>query len=55
MPKRHSTGARVAKRLIDVVAAAAALVLLAPLIAGVALAVRVKLGGPVLFRQERPG
>ncbi len=55
MPQRHSTGARVAKRLIDVVAAAAALVLLAPLIAGVALAVRVKLGGPVLFRQERPG
>ena len=55
MTPRHSTGARIAKRLIDVLAASAALVLLAPLIAGIALAVRVKLGGPVLFRQERPG
>jgi lipopolysaccharide/colanic/teichoic acid biosynthesis glycosyltransferase len=55
MPQRHSTGAQFAKRLIDVIAASAALVLLAPLIAGVALAVRLKLGGPVLFRQERPG
>ncbi len=55
MPRHHSTGLRVAKRLIDVIAASAALVLLAPLIAGVALAVRLKLGSPVLFRQERPG
>ncbi len=53
--RRPSTRAHIAKRLIDVVAASAALVLLAPLIAGLALAVRLKLGGPVLFRQERPG
>jgi lipopolysaccharide/colanic/teichoic acid biosynthesis glycosyltransferase len=43
------------KRLIDIVAAGLALLLLAPLFALVAAAVRVKLGSPVLFRQVRPG
>lgn len=43
------------KRLIDIVVAALALVLLAPVILIVALLVRVKLGSPVLFRQRRPG
>jgi lipopolysaccharide/colanic/teichoic acid biosynthesis glycosyltransferase len=43
------------KRAIDVAAAAAGIVMLAPLIAATALAVRVKLGSPVLFRQQRPG
>lgn len=44
-----------AKRALDVAASAAALALLSPVIAAVALAVRVKLGSPVFFRQERPG
>jgi sugar transferase EpsL len=43
------------KRALDLVLAAAALVALAPLLAGVALAVRLGLGAPVLFRQERIG
>ena len=43
------------KRLMDVTLAAAALVLLSPVIAVVALMVRAKLGSPVLFRQVRPG
>ena len=43
------------KRAIDVVVSAAGLLLLMPLFAVVALAVRVKLGSPVLFRQRRPG
>ncbi|HEU5083074.1 MAG TPA: sugar transferase [Acidimicrobiales bacterium] len=43
------------KRAIDVVVGAAALVLLSPLLAGVALLVRVRLGSPVLFRQARAG
>lgn len=43
------------KRLLDIVCAALALLLLAPVLAAVALAVRVKLGGPVLFCQTRPG
>lgn len=47
--------AEAAKAAIDRVAAAAALVLLAPVLLAVALAVRVDLGRPVLFRQQRPG
>ncbi|WP_135468568.1 sugar transferase [Crenalkalicoccus roseus] len=47
--------ARWGKRACDVLAAAALLLLLAPLIAAVALAVRVALGRPVLFRQARAG
>ncbi|MEM0962264.1 MAG: sugar transferase [Bacteroidota bacterium] len=43
------------KRLLDSTAAALGLVVLSPVLAAVALAVRVKLGSPVLFRQSRPG
>lgn len=43
------------KRSFDVLGAASALVLLSPLIAVVALLVRVRLGSPVIFRQVRPG
>jgi lipopolysaccharide/colanic/teichoic acid biosynthesis glycosyltransferase len=45
----------VAKRLFDIFASAAALLLLWPLLLGVALLVRINLGSPVLFRQLRPG
>ncbi len=44
-----------AKRAFDVVMSAAALVVLTPVLALVALLVRVELGSPVIFRQERPG
>src|SRR5574343_76910 len=43
------------KRAFDVVAAAAGLIILAPLLLGLALLVRLNLGGPVLFHQVRPG
>ncbi|MBK9217482.1 MAG: sugar transferase [Uliginosibacterium sp.] len=43
------------KRVFDFVAALMALLLLAPLIVGVALLVRLRLGRPVLFSQPRPG
>ena len=43
------------KRLFDVVGAALALVVLAPLLAAIAVAVRLALGSPVIFRQGRPG
>ncbi len=43
------------KRLFDVVAALAALMVLSPVMLIVAVLVRIKLGSPVLFRQERPG
>ena len=43
------------KRLLDAVAAAAGLVVLAPVLAAVAVGVRLTMGAPVLFRQVRPG
>lgn len=43
------------KRIFDVIVAATALVLLAPVLTVVALLVQSKLGGPILFRQQRPG
>jgi len=44
-----------AKRLFDVMASLAGLVVLTPVLCAVALAVRVNLGSPVLFGQVRPG
>lgn len=43
------------KRLFDIAVASAIVVLLAPVLVLVALAVRVRLGSPVIFRQARPG
>jgi lipopolysaccharide/colanic/teichoic acid biosynthesis glycosyltransferase len=43
------------KAAVDRVAAGSALILLAPLLLGIAAAVRADLGAPVLFRQRRPG
>jgi len=43
------------KRAIDMIAAAAALALLSPVLLLVALAIRLSMGRPVLFRQVRPG
>ena len=48
-PWRH------AKRAMDLGAALVGLVVLAPLLIGVALAIRLTMGSPVLFRQFRPG
>ncbi len=52
---RRSPATSRVKRVIDVVVAAAALVVLGPLLALAAVAVRLRLGSPVLFRQVRPG
>ena len=43
------------KRPQDFLCASAALIVLSPVMAVTALLVRVKLGAPVIFRQERPG
>ena len=42
-------------RAFDIIASAILLILLAPLMAAVAICVRIRLGSPVLFRQIRPG
>lgn len=51
----RSRGALAAKRMMDTAGAALALVLLSPLLAVIALAIRLTSRGPVLFRQERIG
>ena len=43
------------KRLLDIVVSALGLLALSPLMLTVALLIRIKLGGPVLFRQTRVG
>lgn len=43
------------KRGVDIVVSAAGLIITAPIQIAVAAAVRVNLGSPVLFRQQRPG
>jgi Undecaprenyl-phosphate glucose phosphotransferase len=44
-----------AKRSFDLAAASAALVVLSPLLVGIALAIRLTSGSPVLYRQKRMG
>ncbi len=43
------------KRLFDVVVATSLLIILSPVIVGVAVLVRLRLGRPVIYSQERPG
>jgi lipopolysaccharide/colanic/teichoic acid biosynthesis glycosyltransferase len=45
----------VSRRIVDVVVSGILLVLLSPLFAAIAIAIRLRLGSPVLFRQVRPG
>lgn len=55
MQRRSGVYRRFGKRCLDLSLTIAALPLLAPLLALTAILVRLKLGTPVLFRQERPG
>ena len=43
------------KRAMDVIGASLALLILSPLLLAIAVAVRLRLGRPVIFRQTRPG
>ena len=43
------------KRLLDIILSGGALILLSPVFLILAILVRVKLGSPVIFHQERPG
>lgn len=51
----HKKPHDVLKRGIDIVGASIGLVVVAPIMGVVALAVRSKLGSPVVFKQQRPG
>jgi sugar transferase EpsL len=46
---------RLGKRGLDAAASTITLVLLSPLLAGIVVVVRMTMGSPVFFRQERPG
>lgn len=46
---------RAIKRGVDIAAATAGLVALSPVLGATALAVRLSMGSPILFRQQRPG
>ncbi len=50
-----NAGVRNLKRLIDVIASASALIVLSPLLAAIAVAVKLDSPGPVFFRQKRVG
>ena len=54
-PMRLSRGIRITKRVVDVVVSALGLLLLSPLLAAIAIAVKLDSRGPVFFRQERHG
>lgn len=47
--------AKFGKRLLDIILSLTALLLLSPVLLLVAFLVRIKLGSPVIFHQERPG
>ncbi len=52
---RRGTTYPLAKRALDILASAAGLILLSPVLAVTAVLVRILIGSPVLFRQVRPG
>ena len=43
------------KRLLDILLALAVIILLSPIFIIVAILVRINLGSPILFKQQRPG
>jgi lipopolysaccharide/colanic/teichoic acid biosynthesis glycosyltransferase len=51
----ESTLGLAVKRVVDVLGASAGMAILSPILAGLALAVAVANGRPILFRQTRPG
>jgi exopolysaccharide biosynthesis polyprenyl glycosylphosphotransferase len=54
-PPQADAAGRWSKRLFDIVGALIALVLFAPIMAALALAIKIQDGGPILFRQARVG
>jgi len=53
--KHKSFYHRYGKRIFDFIVASIALILLSPLMLLIALAIRITMGSPVIFRQVRPG
>lgn len=55
MFKANMPGGLNSKRIFDLVVAGAAVLLLAPLMGLLAVAIRLTIGSPILFEQQRPG
>lgn len=53
--KRQSLYQKYIKRLLDIVISLLAIIILSPVLLIVAILVRIKLGSPVIFTQNRPG
>lgn len=54
IPRKMGFYEKYVKRVIDIICATGAIVIFSPLYLGIALLVRIKLGSPVLFIQDRP-
>lgn len=55
MSHKKSIYEKFIKRTIDILLSGLALIILSPILLILAILVRVKLGGPIIFKQERPG
>ena len=55
LPALKMIKSRALKRALDLLVACAGLLFLAPLMAAVAMAIRISMGSPIFFRQQRPG
>ena len=53
--KKTSFYAKYVKRILDIVFSLFAIIVLSPVLLIVAILVRIKLGSPVIFKQQRPG
>ena len=53
--KSNGLSCKLIKRFMDFLIAALSIIIFSPLLIILAILVRVKLGGPVIFKQERPG
>lgn len=53
--KSNGLYCKLIKRLMDFLIAALSIIIFSPLLIILAILVRIKLGGPVIFKQERPG
>ena len=54
-PALKMTKSHALKRALDLLVACAGLLFLAPLMAAIAMAIRIRMGSPIFFRQQRPG
>lgn len=53
--KKTSFYAKYVKRILDIVLSLLAIIVLSPVLLIVAILVRIKLGSPIIFKQQRPG